>query len=176
MRLLDDEYKLTMVRRKETKDITAKLPKGVKIMIDRSDVDLGGLEWRLGLYKEDGFIILTSEGTKEFAKRIHYTQNFILGTEFRVGEEPDGDIVLCISQEDLDVGDINPLFTVEEQYHHIYRGGILKNGQPLIDLGYKTTEEFLEMSVIELREEILGSFGLDYLEENGFIIKSNWNE
>ena len=165
-----------MARRKETKDITAKLPEGIKIMIDRSYVDLGGLEWRLGLYEGDGFIILTSEGTKEFAQRIHYTQNFILDTEFRVGEEPDGDIVLNISQEDLDVGDINPLFTVEEQYHHIYRGGILKNGQPLIDLGYKTTEEFLEMSVIELREEILGSFGLDYLEENGFIIKSNWNE
>ena len=32
------------------------------------------------------------------------------------------------------------------------------------------------MNVKELRQEILGSFGLDYLEENGFIEKSNWNE
>jgi len=162
--------------RKETKDITAKLPEGVRIMIDRSYVDLGGLEWRLGLGMEDGFIVLTSEGTKEFEERMLYTQNFILGTEFRVGEEPDGDIVLNITDEDLDVGEVNPLFTVEEQYHNIYRGGILKNGEPLIDLGYKTTREFLEMSVQELREELLGSFGLDYLEENGFIEKSNWNE
>jgi len=45
--------------RKETKDITAKLPKGVKIMIDRRDTNLGGLEWRLGLYEGDGYIILT---------------------------------------------------------------------------------------------------------------------
>lgn len=162
--------------RKETKDITAKLPKGVNIMIDRRDTHLGGLEWRLGLYKGDGFIILTSEGTKEFEKRIHYTQSFILDTEFRVGEEPDGDTVLNIATEQLEEGDLDPLFIVEEQYHCIYRGGVLKNGEPLIDLGYKTTGEFLEMSVIELREEILGSFGLDYLEENGFIEKSNWNE
>ena len=32
------------------------------------------------------------------------------------------------------------------------------------------------MGVKELRQEILGSFELDYLEENGFIQKSNWNE
>jgi len=161
--------------RKETKDITAKLPKGVKIMIDRRDTHLGGLEWRLGLYEGDGYIILTSEGTKEFEKRIHYTQSFILGTEFRVGEEPDGDIVLTLDDGGY-AEDLDPLFIVEEQYQNIYRGGVLKNGEPLIDLGYKTTGEFLEMSVIELREEILGSFGLDYLEENGFIEKSNWNE
>ena len=149
--------------RKETRDITAKLPEGIEIVVDRSPVDLGGLEWRLGLGIEDGYIVLTSEGTKEFAKRIHHTQNFILGEEFRVAGEPDGDIVLNIDQEDLSPGDIDP-------------GAILREGSPLINQGYKVTKDFLNMTVEELREEIIGSFSLDYLEQTGFIEKSNWNE
>jgi hypothetical protein len=38
------------------------------------------------------------------------------------------------------------------------------------------TKDFLNMTVEELREEIIGSFSLDYLEQTGFIEKSNWNE
>jgi len=166
---------LTMTR-KETRDITAKLPEGIEIMVDRAPVDLGGLEWRLGLGIEDGYIVLTSEGTKEFAKRIHYTQNFILGEEFRVAGEPDGDIVLNINQEDLDPEDIDPYEVVKEQYCNIYPGAILREGSPLINQGYKVTKDFLNMTVEELREEIIGSFSLDYLEQTGFIEKSNWNE
>tara|TARA_B100000214_G_C23965032_1_gene627269 strand:- start:1664 stop:2158 length:495 start_codon:yes stop_codon:yes gene_type:complete len=162
--------------RKETRDITAKLPEGIEIMVDRAPVDLGGLEWRLGLGIEDGYIVLTSEGTKEFAKRIHYTQNFILGEEFRVAGEPDGDIVLNINQEDLDPEDIDPYEVVKEQYCNIYPGAILREGSPLINQGYKVTKDFLNMTVEELREEIIGSFSLDYLEQTGFIEKSNWNE
>ena len=162
--------------RKETRDITANLPEGIEIVVDRSPVDLGGLEWRLGLGIEDGYIVLTSKGTKEFSKRIHYTQNFILGTEFRVAEEPDGDIVLNISQEQLEPGDIDPYEVVKEQYYNIYTGGILRNGDPLVKFGYKATKDFLNMTVEELREEIIGAFELDYLEETGFIEKSNWNE
>lgn len=162
--------------RQETRDITAKLPEGIEIVVDRSPVDLGGLEWRLGLGIEDGYIVLTSEGTKEFAKRIHYTQNFILGEEFRVAGEPDGDIVLNINQEDLSPGDIDPHEVVKEQYYNIYPGAILREGSPLINQGYKVTKDFLNMTVEELREEIIGSFSLDYLEQTGFIEKSNWNE
>ena len=162
--------------RKKPRDITAKLPEGIEIVVDRAPVDLGGLEWRLGLGIEDGYIVLTSEGTKEFAKRIHYTQNFILDPEFRVAEEPDGDIVLNISQEQLEPGDIDPYEVVKEQYYNIYTGGILRNGNPLVKFGYKATKDFLDMTVEDLREEIIGAFELDYLEETGFIEKSNWNE
>ena len=162
--------------RQETRDITAKLPEGIEIVVDRSPVDLGGLEWRLGLGIEDGYIVLTSEGTKEFAKRIHHTQNFILGEEFRVAGEPDGDIVLNIDQEDLSPGDIDPHEVVKEQYCNIYPGAILRHGKPLVNFGYKATKDFLNMTVEELREEIIGASELDYLEETGYIEKSNWNE
>lgn len=68
-----------------------------------------------------------------------------------------------------------------EQYnkqfpHGMELHGVYRNGESLIDSGYKPTEDFMNMDVKELRQEILGSFELDYLEENGFIIKSNWNE
>ena len=159
--------------RQETRDITAKLPEGIEIVVDRSPVDLGGLEWRLGLGIEDGYIVLTSEGTKEFAKRIHHTQNFILGEEFRVAGEPDGDIVLNINQEDLDPGDIDPYEVVKEQYYNIYTGGILRHGEPLVNCGYKATKDFLNMTVEELREEIIGGYELDCLEEIGYIEKTN---
>ena len=80
------------------------------------------------------------------------------------------------TQEDLNQEDIDPHEAVKEQYYNIYPGAILREGSPLIDQGYKVTKDFLNMTVEELREEIIGSFSLDYLEQTGFIEKSNWNE
>ena len=125
--------------RKETRDITANLPEGIEIVVDRSPVDLGGLEWRLGLGIEDGYIVLTSEGTKEFAKRIHYTQNFILGEEFRVAGEPDGDIVLNINQE-VDA-EIDPYEVVKEQYYDITQALKEWNGEDDESFGAEMADE-----------------------------------
>lgn len=55
--------------------------------------------------------------------------------------------------------------------HGIELHRVLRNGESLIDSGYKPTKDFMNMSVKELRQEILGSFELDYLVENGFIEK-----
>ena len=65
-----------------------------------------------------------------------------------------------------------------EQYnkqfpHGMELHGVYRNGKSLIHSGYKPTEDFMNMGVKELRQEILGSFGLDYLEENAFIQKIN---
>ena len=65
-----------------------------------------------------------------------------------------------------------------EQYnkqfpHGMELHGVYRNGKSLINSGYKPTEDFMNMGVKELRQEILGSFGLDYLEENAFIQKIN---
>jgi len=142
-------------------------------MIDRSYVDLSGLEWRISDYDGGEYIILSSAGTKEFAKRIGSpTQNFILDDEFRVGEEPGGDIILNIATEQLQEGDLDPYEAVRNQY----RKHVQKEGVALGMDGYKITNNFLNMSRKELRHEILHSHGFDYLEEYGFIEKSNWNE
>ena len=52
----------------------------------------------------------------------------------------------------------------------------MRHGKPLVNFRYKATKDFLNMTVEELREEIIGASELDYLEETGYIEKSNWNE
>lgn len=160
-----------------TRNDKAFLPERICIMFDRSYVDLSGLEWRISEYDGGEHITLTKEGTKEFVKRISRRgcREGIppyLGTEFRVAEEPSGDIILNIAQEELEEGDLDPYEAVRNQY----RRHVLKEGVPLFIDGYRITNKFLNMSRKELRHEILHSHGFDYLEEYGFIEKSNWNE
>lgn len=157
-----------------TKSITAFLPERTCIMIDRSYVDLSGLEWRISEYDGGEYIILTKKGTKEFTKRIGSLNisGSYLELARRVGEEPGGDIILNIASEQLEEGDLDPYEAVRLQYRKL----VLKEGVPLFIDGYRITNNFLNMSRKELRHEILHSHGFDYLEEYGFIEKSNWNE